>query len=315
MATATTRLIDAEFTNFVPKLHVFKTREEWLAGRRIGASSAAAILGCGYAGQTKMTEYERLVNGTIIPPTAEQIKKFAVGLRIEPMLRDLFFDETGIVCKAPAPFSFYSHPQYPWLTASLDGECDEFGIPFVIPAELKFVTYFAGREWLNDKLPLKFEIQTNHQMLVTGAPHAYLFGLVDGLPQIRKVERNDDFCEVLLIHLKSFWKCVESRTPPEPDGLDGTGAALGRIYNSYRNGATVDLPDEANEWSARLEAAKEKIKAAEADKELFANKIKSAIGDAEFGKTPDGNEYSWKTQNKKEFTVKASTSRVLRKCG
>jgi predicted phage-related endonuclease len=286
------------------------SRETWLAMRRnsIGSSEAAAILGEGYDGQTRMTVWENKVYGIEPKFSDEQEKRLKVGKMLEPGILRLFTEETGI--ELDHADHFVVHPTKSHISATLDAGFEEDGV--IIPVEAKLVAYFAGFDWRKGDMPLKFQVQTHHQMLVTGAPYAYLFGIVDGMPEVRKIERDPDFIEVLELQIDMFWRLVKSKTMPEPDGKNGTAQALTRIFSKC-NGETVELPEEAYEWDARLVAAKNKKKDAEEEIELFSNKIRAAIGEAEFGKLPDGSYYRWQKQTveykaKEAFTT---TKRVL----
>ena len=62
-----------------------------------------------------------------------------------------------------------------------------------------------------------------------------------------------------------------------------------------------------------IEALDRIVKEAETRRTELQNKLKLAIGDNTFGELPSGGKFTWKTQDRKEHFVAASTSRVLRR--
>jgi len=291
---------------------VCKNREEWLEARRrsIGASESAAIFGLGYASQSPLTVWANKVHGE---EDFQETQRMRIGKLIEPALRAIFADQHGIECQSPGEFSIYRHPDLPFMGATLDGLAvhNDYG---PVPVEMKNVDYFNRKEWEEGTGPLKYQIQVQHQLAVTGASHAYLFGLVGGNTPISiLVERNERFInETLLPTLESFWGYVKSGEMPPIDGSEATARALKTLY-PRDNGIAVQLPLEATEWDRELAAVKLTIKEAEAKKTLLENKIKAAIGEATFGELPGGGRYRWKEQVSQIKAVEAHerVSRVL----
>lgn len=293
---------------------VYDSEPAWLEARRslIGASDSAGIFGVGYADQSAVTVWDSKINpARQIDPA--KLRKFKVGKLMEPALRAIFADESGMPCESPGEFTIYRHADIPWLGATLDGvtEHDEYG---PCPVELKNVSNFARDEWDGDEPPLKFAVQCQHQMAVTGANHGFLLGLIGGNePVIKTIERNDRFIDAMLKRLDEFWGYVERRELPPIDSSIATAQILAKLWPED-SGATVVLPAEAAEWDRELTEAKDAIKAAEARKLAAENQLKAAIGDATFGDLIGGGRYSWKTQTRAEHVVMESTFRVLRRC-
>lgn len=274
----------------------------------IGASDTAAVLGVGYANQLPITVWNSKVNGEIDDATLKRLK---IGRLMEPSLRAIFTDETTLPCLDPGQFTIYAHPELPWLGATLDGLTTLDG-DFCIPVELKNVAYFNRKDW-DDEPPLKFEIQLQHQLAVTGAPYGYLSALIGGNESVvRKIPRNDRFIAAMLPKLREFWEYVERRELPPVDESEATSKLLGKIFHEDE-GLSVRLPPEAGDWALELEQAKMEIKEAEKRKTAAENKLKAAIGTATIGDIPGHGRYSWATQHRAAHHVKATTFRVLRK--
>lgn len=287
------------------------TREAWLTARRefIGASESPAILGCGYAGQTPLTVYASKVCEPTDEPTDD---RFVFGTLLEPALREIFRYKTGKSVVYSSPFTILRSEEISWLSASLDGVTESDGE--LVPVELKNVDYFQRDEWDDGGSPLKYQVQVQHQLAVTGVSHGYLMGLIGGNdPQIRRIERNDRFIAAMIDRLGDFWKCVQSRTPPHIDGSAASADAIKRLY-PRDCGAVVDLPGDIVEWCKKMAEAKEQSRVAEAIWSEAENRIKAAIGEASYGRLPDGSGFSWKAQTAKYEAKPAceKTFRVLR---
>jgi len=332
----------------------YADRDAWLIGRQslIGASDTAGIFGVGYSDQSPITIYDSKVNPPREVADPVKLKRFTVGKLMEPALRAIFTEETGIPCESPGPFTIHRHRDLPWLGCSLDAQTvhDDYGF---CPIELKNVSNFNKADWIagydadddedqpEEGGPLKFQVQLQHQMAVTGASHGFLLGLIGGNePIVKTIARNDRFIKAMLAKLEEFWGYVQRRELPPVDSSIVTGRILAKIWPK-ESGATAVMPADATRWSAELETAKEIIKAMKAVKVAAENQIKAAIGESTFGELPiDRNSgdvkqetmerllkaareipceslpvrYSWKQQSRAAHTVKASEFRVLMGC-
>ena len=274
-------------------------RPEWLDNRRngCGASDSSAILNVGFAGSSTHTVFCDKVYGS--NGYAEDLlmaKSLKIGLMMEPVLRDIFADETGLPCESAGQFTIYRHPEIPIMTATLDGWTeDETG---ACPVELKNVGSFARADWL-DEPPLKYQVQVQHQLAVTGCQRGYLFGLIGGNePMTVIIDRNEDFIDALRVKLEEFWGYVQRKELPPMDGSAGASRVLSQLY-PHDSGVTVALPAELTQVHEDMVDAKADMKDAEGRKKLAENMIKAGIGDATFGEIPgvDGY-YSWKEQSR-----------------
>jgi len=155
-----------------------------------------------------------------------------------------------------------------------------------------------------DEMQVRMEYPDNDKLLAEAIhPHCdFRFFDYDADPE---------FQADLLKAEQAFISLIDSGIPPDPDGSESCRNAIKRLHPKD-NGAEVRLPVEWLEHSARLS----ELKAAKAgtEKEIteLENRIKVMIGDATYGALPDGSRYSWKTQNRKEYVVPASQTRVLR---
>lgn len=291
----------------------YQTREEWLAARRhfIGASETAALFGEGYADQTPVTIWESKVTGTADELDDERLQ---TGQDLEPGLRQIFARKMKLPCVAMPPYTVHYHPQFPWIGATLDAKTDPLveGDEFS-PVELKNVGYFNREDW-EDEPPLKFQIQVQHQLAVTGTKAAYLLGLIGGNEVvIKEIRRNERFIEAMIAKINTFWRYVTTQQLPLVDGSDATSRALGRIYSKKHDGFAKLLPAEAADWAQKLEQAKAARAAADEEVTAYSNFLKAAIGEAEYGDIPGVGRYSYKVVQRPGYWVNPTTYPVLRK--
>ena len=100
--------------------------------------------------------------------------------------------------------------------------------------------------------------------------------------------------------------------PPEADGSTATSKVLAELLPEPEPGMIVELPDEWTAWSDRSAQIGEQIEALMRERDGYRNRIKQAMGAAEFGRFPDGSGYSLREVSRGSYTVQASTSRLLR---
>lgn len=300
--------------NWISVREVYESEEEWLKARDfgIGASEVAAVLGAGYESQSPVTVWSRKTGKPQPELTAEQLKRFRLGHRMESVIAAGFEDETGLIAVDPGSFTIFRHPEIRWLFATLDRFTihPEFG---PMPVELKAVNGRFRSEWEEGEPPLKFQIQCQVQMFCTGASHCYLVALIGGDELVvRLLERNDKFVEAMLDKVSDFWGFVERDELPPVDQSNATKDALRWIFPAD-DGEEVALPAEFVEMDEKLVELKNQRKVIDAEITGIENQIKAAIGDASKGRLVTGAAYSWKTQRRDEYVVKASEFRVLKR--
>ncbi len=287
------------------------TRESWLADRMtgLGASESPVVLGLSPWKSPFQLWAEK--TGNAEPDSLEGNEAVEFGLRLERPIAEAFAARTGRAVDLWPAFQMVRDAATPWLTCTPDAVQEVAGKGTGL-VQIKTASAYKAEDWA-DGPPLMYQVQCQHELAVTGYSWGTLVVLIGG-QKLRyfDFERNDSFVQALLPRLAEFWRLVEARTPPAVDGSLATAQVLAKLHPED-NGDTVALPAEAAEWTERKAAAKEIIKAAEADVLDCDNRLKAALGDATFGVLPDGSRWSWKTQTRQEYVVAANTFRVLRK--
>jgi putative phage-type endonuclease len=291
--------------------HTPDARAAWHAQRRqgIGASDAAAILG--------VHPYQSLIGlwgektGRIQPDDLSGNEAVRFGTLLEPIVLSELAERTGRQVTPWPQDQVVISEDHPWLRCTPDAsqvDADR-GQGLV---EAKTANLFAGRDW-SDEPPLHYQVQLQHQMAVTGDAWGTLCALIGGQRFVWfDCDRNQSFIDTLLEQEERFWWHVTHDTQPEAEGSVACTDALRRLYPDD-NGEVIELPAEAAHWDGRLRAIKDAIKDLESEKRTLENQLKAAIGEATVGVLPDGSEYSYRTQSRKEHVVAASTFRVLRR--
>lgn len=280
--------------------------DEWLALRRtgIGASEAAAVLGVSpYASPLRIWG-EKV--GALAPP--EETEAMRWGRLLEPVIADEYGRATG---RTPLedPRALYRSADAPWMFATPDRLWH--GARQTIVVEIK-TTGSYGFDPL-DELPVHFQVQCQHQLYVLGLDVASLVILVGGQRLYwRDLERNDAFIRVLVERLRDFWRRVELLEPPEATADDRE--VLRALY-PRDSGATIELPPEAADWDRELLAVREELRTLERRRETLEARLKQCIGEASYGRLPDGTRYSWRLVRQEIPPQPAQTRefRVLRR--
>lgn len=282
-------------------------RTEWLDERKfvIGASETPSILGCGF--ETPAEVWARKTGHETPRSEGEHLE---IGNVIQPALIELARRRLHLDVIAEPDFVFRRSEAVPYVGASLDayivGEDGKH-----CPLDTKNVDGMNARDWANEP-PLNYTVQLQQQMFVTGASYGYLFALIGGNKTAwHRIERNDAFITAMLKKLEHFWRLVQTKTPPPYQDAKDQARILS-ILHPQDSGAVVALDEIGMNAVDRREVYSLQLDEIEAKKLEAENEIKAMLGDATYAVLPDGRAVSWKTQNRKEHFVKASTSRVLR---
>lgn len=287
-----------------------KAEREWREGRKtyIGASEAAAILGCGYANQSPFTIWysKQPEADDHFEPDGELLERMQIGSMMEITLRRIFKMKTGISVKNKR-YHVVRCKSHPFIAATLDAWTRDG-----TPVELKNVGPQNAAEW-EDAPPLKFQVQIQQQMLCAEASHGYLLGLIGGnKPIVHEVEANKDFQQALIAKLTEFWGYVQSRTPPPLDM--GAKQIVARMFPIQTPGKAILLGAEASEAAKLLEKLQREANEASAAVEMHKARIMLEMQDAQYAITQDGQSfYSWTVQNSRGYSVPPKSARVFRK--
>jgi putative phage-type endonuclease len=286
-------------------------RATWLEARQrgIGSSDVPIILGVSPFKSPFALWAEKC---GLVEPEAES-EAMAWGRVLEGPIAERYVEETQRELAAPAPFTIRRSSKHPWMQATLDREVVR-ATQRICPAplEIKTTGFWKAEEWAEEP-PLRVQVQTQWQLLVTGWEWASVAVLIGGSRFLwTDLIRNEAFIEAMTDAAKEFWRRVELRDPPKPDA--SVKDLLARMYPQDK-GTTIALPPAACDWDAQRQAALKEIDHwTKARDEAEAN-LRAAIGEASYGVLPDGGKYSWRTVQRKGYTVQPGTVRTLRRLG
>lgn len=292
----------------------YQTRPEWLRERRlgIGASDAAALYGES-PWQSPMSLWAEK-RGLMAPTDEAAVPDYIKwGLKLEPLIAAAFAEDTGREVIDIPPFTIERDLEHPELLATLDRRQRTTAGVGVL--ELKSTNFFAKQQW-SEGVPIYYQIQVQHQLMVTGEPFASVAVLIGGSEFLWcDIPRNDAFIDDLRRRVIAFWAMVLADVAPAPDASAATKEALARIFPAEATPEFVPLTADAAVWDekrmngkAMIEAGKKLVDEAEAH-------LKLAIGDNLGAVLPNNVTYTWKQQTRKPYTVQGSTFRVLRRQG
>lgn len=296
-----------------------RDRAAWLEERRkgIGSSDAAGILGVSPWASPLSVWADKMGIGAE-DDSGDEKEIFIWGHLLEPVILAEFARRAGLDVEHHDQEQVVAHPDVTTHMA-----CTPDGYVLMVTdgvmvrlylIEIKTTSLWNADAWA-DGVPLHYQVQVQHQMACTGLDHAFVVVLIGG-QELRwyEVDRNDRFIATLERECREFWELyVETGEQPPSRGTAADVAALVAMHPDD-SGETIELPAESLAWDSRLLEVKAEIKTLTAQKEELESQIKAAIGAATIGELPDGSgRYSWKTQERKAFEVKAGKSRVLRR--
>lgn len=139
--------------------------------RRIGSTDIASIVALYRPGmehlakkKTAADTWMRLVHGIEVPRSPVMSR----GLRVEPLLRDLYRETIGPVSGATGVIQ---HPAHKWMTGSPDAFAGD------VLVELKTCSKWIQNRWGSpgsDELPPDYQLQVMHLLEVSGRRKAHI---------------------------------------------------------------------------------------------------------------------------------------------
>jgi putative phage-type endonuclease len=264
----------------------------------IGASEASAALGLS-KWKTPLQLWEEKTNPVV---ESEETKVQTRGKLFEPVIRQIYSNETGRIVKVVPTIR---SEKYPFMFASPDGYVDSGRY-----VEIK--TARNRQEWGEpgtDEIPLAYMIQVQHGLIVTALPVADIpvaFSMDD--IAIYEVPADKELQEMIIEKEAAFWARVKNVTPPDPINYQD----VVRMFRQSKP-ETVSAPLEIQGKIIALKSLKENFDKLKQFEEEYKSTVMKFMQDKDTLVDADGVVIAtWKTQHKKAYAVKESTSRVFR---
>lgn len=289
----------------------YPSRAEWLAARRqsLGGSDTPKLLGLSRWGDGTSVFADKL---GLLPDEPEAQEAARWGLLLEPLVAARYQEETGLEVQDPGPFVIARDARYPFLHCSPDR--------FVVHPtrgrgllSLKTTSAYKRAEW-SDEAPPAYQVQCQHEMLVTDLSWSAIAVLIGGqtFRFVDCLERDDRFLKRLVPTLEAFWAALQRREPPPATASEACRQVLAALYPTD-TGETIALAPALLQVDEDWIQAKAELDAAQARKDLAENLLRAALGAATRGVLPNGVSWSNKRQHRNAFEMPASDYRVLRR--
>jgi len=257
--------------------------DEWLDVRRkgVGASDSPSILGVPGAFATPLKVWvQKIETDYSIDVDDKLAELFHFGHKMEPLIADELRERTGYEVRTEP--RTLAHPDMPFVRANLDSWVCVDGVWG--PGEFKNSSAYVAEQWA-EEAPLKYQVQNQHQMYVTGAEIGCIATLIGGNQFLWTiVERNDKFIDAMVEKLIIFWSMVGENAMPMAGDSD---LELLKELNESDPEIATCMPFEAIHWAAQWNGAKEKMKEWEQLKRTAEAEIWQALGVATVGELPD----------------------------
>jgi len=276
----------------VKVLGIQELTPEWHEARRtaISGTDVAAILGV-HPWKSELEVWARITGR--VQETREETEPMFWGTRLEPIVRDVWAERTGLTWRE-AP-GLVAHSEVPWLLGTPDGFVDprvEFALDDVY--EGKTGSAWKLSDW-EDGMPVAYALQGQTYLAITGGAILHYACLLGGQTLlIGELPADEDLHALMLERLESWWvRHVDGGVAPDPTARPQDGQILRRLHPND-SGATVVLPSSADEDLASYLDLGEELRTMKERRQLAAHRIQAALGDATYG-IADGFRASWKS--------------------
>ena len=247
----------------------------------IGGSDAGVLVGMDKYRQP-IDIFSRIVNGT----ETTQTKPMRRGILLEPVIRELFRDETQLELRGPRSLR---SPRHAFARASLDDVAVRDGEEIVV--EYKSANVRMLHEWGEpgtDEVPRQYLCQVQWYMAMSGMHSADLAALIGGDDlRIYEIDEDKELQEMLFDAAAKFWTDhVLTGIPPAPDASEGYARFLKARFPKETL-PMIRADDVACEWARKLRDAEEALEMAEQAKEEARQALIATIGPASGLEGPD----------------------------
>lgn len=250
-------------------------REEWLKARRagLGGSDAAAALGLDPYRSPYALWAEK--TGRLDAAAEEESEPMLMGRLLEPVVLGRYADKHPEAHLQPTP-GLIRAAGVKWLLGTPDAIRGRWE-----PVEAKAPGYDFAREWDEEDLPLRYRVQTYIYGAILGASRGVVVAIIGGQRyEEREIDFSPDSTEKLLDRLGTWWeRHVVADNPPPIDPHASTTAALRAMYAGDPEETAILAPEMAEDLR-RYWGAHRAVDAAGKLKDLYANRLRAALGNA-----------------------------------
>lgn len=291
------------------------TRAEWLELRRkgLGGSDIAGVLGLSPWSSPMSVWCDKM---GLSEESEERNFRRDLGLRLEPVIADLYEKQTGRTLAKLVDYEVVTHPEYPFLIGTPDRIVATTHPDYPIGVELK--TSARGDEFGasgTDEVPEHYYLQCMHYMEILDYD-TWDIALLRGGSEfsIYTIRRDDNFRSIwadVLPRLVEFWeKNVLGNVPPDVDGSEAWG-----LYLAKKHGANLlpiaDATTEAEMLVRKLEAGLAKQKQLDEAVDAIKNQLKALIGDYDGFRCDEGKVTWKKTKDSVQVDFRAACQELL----
>lgn len=251
------------------------SRDEWLEMRTKGIGGSDAAAACGLNPWKSKASLYLEKTGQVVKDFDNEVMR--QGRDLEDYVARRFTEATGK--KVRRNNFMMASKDHQFLLADIDREV--VGENAIL--ECKTTSPFVKDKWDDGAIPVNYELQCHHYMMVTGAEKCYIACLIFSTDFIiREIDRDEEVIEMLKAQEIDFWEnYVLKGQMPAPDGSSEYDQAL---KDKFKGGLedSVDLDVDELDFKSYLET-KDLIKDLEANTKEFEQKIKLQLGDHDYG--------------------------------
>ena len=273
--------------------------------RFIGGSEIAAVMGL--SRWSTPLHVWGIKTGKIQPTDLSDNEAVQLGIELEDFVARKFSRQANL--KVRVDNRSFAHDKYPYLVGHIDRRVEGGEI-----LECKTCSAWKAKEWDGEEIPIEYIYQLMWYMGLTGSKRGYIACLIGGQKFVWKpMDFNQALYDRMVASAVDFWENYVLTDVP-PMAIGGDSDTLNALYPMSEEQVVKFTGDDALLVDSLIEerdAGKRMISDANEDLEKIEVQLKQKLGAAERGET-DQYWYTWKTQQRKEYTVKASTSRVFK---
>jgi putative phage-type endonuclease len=284
-------------------------REQWRLLRLgyITASDAAVICGASPWKSELELFYEK--QGMAID--AEENEAMRWGNILEPVICDEVGKRLGCLVEHWPQDTIVVNLDNDWQSCTPDATIDGGQRILQVKTTSSYNADYA------EQLPLHYEVQVQHELLVTKAEAAVVAILIGGQKLVLKdVEPNPDFAEWLTHKEAQFRKRLAEFNPPTPDGSESARRTLNKLFGDKHPEPLVldgDLGVDAMDADGHLQEVKKAITDLQAKKEILEQELLQLMNGREAVLLPSGVKYTYLETTRAGYTVGPSTYRSFRR--